>query len=126
MTDLRAMDIAGLAESYRRRRYDPVAVVNTYLAAIAAQDDALRSFITVADRTAREEAAASRGRWEENRPLGMLDGIPIAIKDNIDVAGLPCTAGVAAFRERVPRQDAAVVTSLRQQGAVMLGKLNMH
>ena len=126
MTELRALGIAELAESYRRRRCDPVAVVNTYLAAIAVQDDALRSFITVAGETAREEAKESRKRWEENRPLGMLDGVPIAIKDNIDVAGLPCTAGVAAFRERVPRQDAAVVTSLRQQGAVMLGKLNMH
>lgn len=126
MTDLRALGIAELAESYGRRRCDPVAVVKTYLAAIAAQDGALRSFITVAGETARAEAAASKRRWEGNQPLGTLDGVPIAIKDNIDVAGLPCTAGVAGFRERVPRQDAAVITSLRRQGAVMLGKLNMH
>jgi aspartyl-tRNA(Asn)/glutamyl-tRNA(Gln) amidotransferase subunit A len=126
MTELRALGIAELAESYARRRCDPVAVADAYLAAIAAQDGALRSFITVAGETARAEAAASRRRWEQNRRLGMLDGVPIAIKDNIDVAGLPCTAGVAAFRENVPRQDAAVITSLRQQGAVILGKLNMH
>ncbi len=126
MTDLRALGIAELAEGYGRRRCDPVTVVDAYLAAIEAEDDALRSFITVAGETAQKEANESRKRWEENRPLGMLDGVPIAIKDNIDVAGLPCTAGVAAFRERVPRQDAAVITSLRQQGAVILGKLNMH
>jgi Asp-tRNA(Asn)/Glu-tRNA(Gln) amidotransferase A subunit family amidase len=126
MTGLRALGIAELAESYGSRQCDPAAVVDAYLAAIAAQDGSLRSFITVADATAREEAGASRWRWERNQPLGMLDGVPIAIKDNIDVAGLPCTAGVAAFRQRVPRQDAAIVTSLRQHGAVMLGKLNMH
>jgi Asp-tRNA(Asn)/Glu-tRNA(Gln) amidotransferase A subunit family amidase len=126
MTDPRALGIAELAESYGRGRCDPVAVTDAYLAAIAAQDGALRSFITVTGETARMEAEASRRRWAEKRPLGMLDGVPVAIKDNIDVAGLPCTAGVAAFRERVPRQDAAVITGLRQQGAVMLGKLNMH
>jgi aspartyl-tRNA(Asn)/glutamyl-tRNA(Gln) amidotransferase subunit A len=126
MTDLRTLGIAELAESYAGRQCNPVAVTDAYLTAIEAQDGALRSFITVARALARDEAEASKRRWEENRLRGMLDGVPIAIKDNIEVAGLPCTAGVGAFRERVPAQDAAVVTSLRQQGAILLGKLNMH
>ena len=87
---------------------------------------ALRAFITVAGDSAREQAQESRRRFTEGRPLGPLDGIPIGIKDNINVAGLPCTAGTAAFRTRIPEHDARAVTRLKQGGAVLLGKLNMH
>lgn len=126
MVDPRSFGITDLVQRYRTRRLSPVAVVESYLAAIAAQDGALRSFITVADASARAEATASRQRWAGHEPIGPLDGVPLAIKDNIDVAGLPCTAGVAAFRERVPTQDAPAIGSLRRHGAVILGKLNMH
>lgn len=126
MTDLLELDLAGLRNSYAMRQSNPVKVVEAYLSAIAAKDAALRSYITVAGDAARIEAEASRRRWAENRPLGLLDGVPISIKDNIDVAGLPCTAGTAAFRARIPQQDAPVVTDLRRRGAVILGKLNLH
>src|SRR4051794_9043767 len=57
---------------------------------------------------------------------GPLHGIPIGLKDNIDTAGVRTTAASALFAGRVPREDAAVVTRLRDAGAVFLGKLNMH
>jgi aspartyl-tRNA(Asn)/glutamyl-tRNA(Gln) amidotransferase subunit A len=121
-----ALDIASLAEGYRTGALDPVAITETCLARIAKDDPALRAFITVAADSARAQADESRRRFAAGRPLGALDGIPIGIKDNIDVAGLRCTAGTAAFRERVPERDARAVTRLRESGAVLLGKLNMH
>jgi aspartyl-tRNA(Asn)/glutamyl-tRNA(Gln) amidotransferase subunit A len=103
-----------------------VRVAESYLARIAALDPALRTYIAVTPDEALESAEQSRRRWEAEHPLGPLVGIPIALKDNIDVAGVACTAGTAAFRDRVPFADAAVVGRLRQAGAVLLGKLNMH
>ena len=60
------------------------------------------------------------------RRRGPLHGIPIALKDNIDTAGIRTTAASALFADRVPKEDAPVVTRLRAAGAVFLGKLNMH
>ncbi len=70
-------------------------------------------------RRAEEELAA--GRWR-----GSLHGIPIALKDNIDTAGLRTTAASAVLENRVPTEDAEVVRRLREAGAVFLGKLNVH
>lgn len=56
---------------------------------------------------------------------GVLDGIRIAVKDNIDVAGMPCAAGIGALRARLPSDDASCVARLRAQGAIILGKTNM-
>lgn len=126
MSDPTGLGFAGLAAAYRTKAFDPVGVAEAYLARIARDDPALRAYITIAAERALAEAEESRRRWVEDRPLGPLDGVPIAIKDNIDVAGLPCTAGTAAFRARVPEKDARVVSRLRQQGAIILGKLNMH
>jgi aspartyl-tRNA(Asn)/glutamyl-tRNA(Gln) amidotransferase subunit A len=120
------LDIASLAEGYRTGALDPVAITESCLARIVKDDPALRTFITVAADAARAEAHESRRRFAEGRPLGSLDGIPIGIKDNIDVAGLPCTAGTAAFRTRSSKRDARAVMRLKRSGAVLLGKLNMH
>ncbi len=126
MSDPTELGVAALVAAYAAGRLDPVPVTDAYLARIARDDGTLRSYITVAAQTARAAALASRGRWLEHRPLGLLDGIPIALKDNIDVAGMSCTAGTAAFRDRAPDADAPVVEILKRQGTVLLGKLNMH
>jgi len=71
-------------------------------------------------------ARESQWRWAQGQPLSPWDGLPIAIKDNVDVQGWPCSAGTAADRERRPAKDAPVVQQLRALGMVVLGKLNMH
>ncbi|WP_203074545.1 amidase [Falsiroseomonas ponticola] len=87
------------------------------LARIAAEDGAIGSFWQV-DRDGAL-AATPAGR-------GPLDGVAIGIKDNVDVAGLRTTAGIAAFRHRLADRDAPVVRRLREAGLVILGKLAMH
>jgi Asp-tRNA(Asn)/Glu-tRNA(Gln) amidotransferase A subunit family amidase len=103
-----------------------VDLANVCLERIDRYNPSLNAFVTVtvdqALATAREmEAEQSRGKWR-----GPLHGIPVALKDNIDTAGIPTTAASELFKERTPTEDAEVVRRLRNAGAVVLGKLNLH
>ncbi len=81
--------------------------------------------ITTINPAAEDEARSRDREMKTGKPLGVLHGIPIVIKDNIDVAGMPTTGGCKALGALVPRESAAVVRHLRQAGAVILGKTNM-
>ena len=126
MDALDSLSVAALGRAYRAGTLDPVVVTETLLAQVDRRNPALHAFITVSHARARADAQASRERFQAGRPLGPLDGIPIAIKDNVDVAGLACTAGSAALRDRIPAHDAPAAARLRAVGSVLLGKLNMH
>ncbi len=121
-----SLSMHALSSAYRSGALDPVAVTQSLLAEIDARNPHLHAFITVAHERALSDARASRDRHRAGNPLGPLDGVPIAIKDNVDVAGLACTAGSAALRHRVPAADAPAAARLAAAGAVLLGKLNMH
>ncbi|MCE5232015.1 MAG: amidase [Mizugakiibacter sp.] len=96
----------------------------TYLDAIARLDPQLGAFVDVRPALVREQAEAA-DRRRRNGVLGRLDGIPVAVKDNLDIAGWPTAAGLPGRRERVAQHDAHVVARLRAAGAVLLGKTNM-
>ena len=118
--------IAQASREIRAGRLSPVALVELCLARIARHDGHLRAFLLVAADEARAaarqaEAEIARGEWR-----GPLHGIPMAIKDAIDTAGLRTTFGSRVFADRVPAQDAEVVARLRRAGAVILGKLECH
>jgi aspartyl-tRNA(Asn)/glutamyl-tRNA(Gln) amidotransferase subunit A len=95
------------------------------LAEIAALNPQLNAFVRVDAEGARAAARASDERRRRGASLGPLDGVPLAIKDNIDVAGLPAASGIAALKARTARRDAACVARLRARGAVLLGKTLM-
>lgn len=118
--------VAGLARAFATGEISAVAATEAYLTRIAAQNDDLNAFIIVTAEAALREAEASDARRSAGNSLGPLDGIPLALKDNIDVAGVPTTGGIEAYRNSIPDTDADVVRRLREAGVVFLGKLNMH
>lgn len=125
-TDTVALGVAGLARALEVGETSALAATEAYLARIDTLNEDLNAFITVTADTARQQAEASDARRSKGNSLGPLDGIPLALKDNIDIAGVPTTGGIAAYRTNTPDQDADVVRRLREDGAVFLGKLNMH
>jgi aspartyl-tRNA(Asn)/glutamyl-tRNA(Gln) amidotransferase subunit A len=106
---------------------DPVALTRRYLERAETVGKPLNSVVTLCRETALAAAEASAARARARRRLGPLDGIAVALKDNIDLAGVPTSNGFGgALPWRVPTEDAEVVRRLRAAGAVILGKLNMH
>jgi aspartyl-tRNA(Asn)/glutamyl-tRNA(Gln) amidotransferase subunit A len=100
--------------------------VEACLAAIGTWQSRVNAMVTVTEDAARAEAAAadraaSAGRW-----LGLLHGMPMVIKDNIDTAGVRTTSGSLFFKDHIPNRDATVVAKLKRAGAVIVGKCTMH
>jgi aspartyl-tRNA(Asn)/glutamyl-tRNA(Gln) amidotransferase subunit A len=94
--------------------------------AIRDHDARLRAFITPMIEGALERADELDAVAERGDEAGPLHGLVVAVKDNIDVAGLRCTAGSAFFADHVPNRYASVIERLRRAGAVLIGKTNLH
>ena len=96
------------------------------LARIERLNPALNAYTCVMAESARSDAQSADARADDGRRLGPLDGIPVAIKDVIDTAGVVTTYGSIKYRDHRPDADAHVVQQLRNAGAVILGKTNTH
>ncbi len=120
--DLRSIDeIAPLIEA---RALSPVDLVRACLARIEAGRD-LNAFITVMRDTAIAAGAGAAKEIADGRYRGPLHGVPISVKDLVDIAGTPTTCG-SAVPARHPETDAPIVTRLREAGAIIIGKTNLH
>ena len=118
------LSLSELREGYAAGTLDPVAVTEAYLDRIARENPRLNAYVAVTAETAREAAEASAARWRAGRPASPIDGAPIAVKDNIDMAGIVTTNGLPGGRRAVA--DGPVIARLREAGAVLLGKTNLH
>ena len=110
----------------RARKISPVDLTEECLAGIEALNSVLNAFITVTPESALRQARQAEREIQRGEWRGPLHGIPVALKDLIDTAGVLTTAGSARFKERIPAEDADVVGRLRGAGAVLLGKQNLH
>src|SRR5687768_4498539 len=124
--DLATLTLKQASELIRRRDVSPVELTEACLARIERHDRAINAFITVTREQALATAREIEGELRRGRPRGPLHGVPIALKDNIDTAGVRTTAASGVFKDRVPGEDAEVVLRLKRAGAVILGKLNLH
>ncbi len=118
------LSLSELRGGYAAGTLDPVAVTEAYLDRIARENPRLNAYVAVTAEAAREAAAASSARWRAGRPASPIDGAPVAVKDNIDMAGAVTTNGLPGGR--LAAADAPVVARLREAGAVLLGKTNLH
>ena len=126
MTDLTGLTIGAASERLDRGELSSVDLTEAYLARIAALNPTLNCYVAVRVDEAWAEARAADARRARGDRRGPLDGIPLALKDNIDVLGVRTTNGMGPRPDATPARDAEVVRRLRAAGAVILGKLNMH
>jgi Asp-tRNA(Asn)/Glu-tRNA(Gln) amidotransferase A subunit family amidase len=120
------MGILQLSERLRAGSLSPVALTHECLAQIARLDPVLNTFITVTADLALRQAEEAQSEIALGRWRGPLHGIPLGLKDLIDLAGVKTTAASRMFQNRVADTDAEVVRRLRAAGAVILGKQNLH
>ena len=122
--------IRELSQKLFNRSISPVELTHDCLDRIEKLNPVLNAFITVTGESALERARLAEREIYRGHYLGPLHGIPIGLKDIIDVAGVRTTAASAQFsspqNERIPIEDAQVVRRLRCGGAIILGKQNLH
>ena len=126
MHDLALLSMQDASALLRAKQVSPVDLASACLDRIQALNPSLNAFITITADAALTEARRAESEMQRGIWRGPLHGIPVALKDSIDTAGVRTTGGSAVFEHRVPREDAAVVARLRSAGAVLLGKLNMQ
>ena len=114
------------ARQIQDRRLSPLELTRECLNRIERLNPVLNAFITVTADTALDEARRAEAEIAAGNYRGPLHGIPIGLKDLFDTAGVRTTAASNQYRDRVPTADAEVVRQLKQAGAVIVGKLNMH
>jgi aspartyl-tRNA(Asn)/glutamyl-tRNA(Gln) amidotransferase subunit A len=123
LTKLTLSEASGLVRS---RKVSPVELTDACLSRIEQFNPKLNAFITVTADAALAQARQAESDIQGGRWKGPLHGIPIALKDLVDTAGVRTTAASGLFKDRIPTQDAEIVRRLKDSGAVLLGKLNLH
>ena len=120
------LSIDELGRRYRSGEVSPVEVTRAVLERIGSLNDRLRSFVLVTEASALREAQESERRHQAGAPRGPLDGVPVSLKDLFHVAGLPTTAASRILVGATAETNAAPTERLREAGAVMVGKTNLH
>ncbi|MDA9467750.1 indoleacetamide hydrolase [Bradyrhizobium sp. CCBAU 53415] len=120
--DFDQLTLTKAADGLRAGKVTSTTLTREALARAKANAD-LNAFVTLDEAGALTAAAAFDAKGDRSKLLG---GVPVVIKDNIEVAGLPCSAGTPALKDYIPRADAPVAARLRAAGAIIIGKTSMH
>jgi aspartyl-tRNA(Asn)/glutamyl-tRNA(Gln) amidotransferase subunit A len=124
--DIAFLSASELVEHYRRKSLSPVEVTEALLRRLDRLEPAINAFVLVARESALAEARAAEARWIKGTPLGLLDGVPVTIKDLFLTKGWPTLRGSTLIERDQPwLEDAPPVARLREHGAVLLGKTTM-
>ncbi len=126
MPDLASLTVAEASHLLRTRALSPVELTRSCLERIEALNPRLNAFITVTGEQALTQAHEAEEEIGANRWRGPLHGIPVSLKDIIDLAGVRTTAASAQLLDNIATEDAEVVRRLRQAGAIFIGKTNLH
>ena len=126
VSDVALLPLQAASELIHSRRASSVDLVGACLDRVARHDRELGAFITLTAESAIAEAKRADADLANGVDRGPLHGIPVALKDLYDTAGVRTTGGSRIFADRVPERDCAVVEKLRAAGAVFVGKLNLH
>ena len=122
--DLCALSATELVEAFRKKQLSPVEVTAAVLKRIEALNPVFNAFSLVSDR-ALDDARASEARWNNGQPKGLLDGVPVSIKDIVLTRGWPTLRGSKTIDPKGPWNDDAPATArLREHGAVLLGTVS--
>lgn len=124
MTALHGLSAAELAALYRAGAVSPSDALAACLARHDQVNPALNAVVALNREGAKEAARTSDARFIAGKPLSPLDGVPVTIKDNLKLAGLPATWGSRAYVDHWPKRDELAVARLRHAGAVLIGKTN--
>ena len=120
------LSLLAAAELVRAKKVSPVELTQACLKRIEQLNPKLNAFITVTSEKAIDQARAAESEIQGGNWRGPLHGIPIALKDVFDTAGVRTTAASAVFESRIPEKSASVVARLKNAGAVLVGKTNLH
>src|ERR1043166_9151357 len=125
-SELPLLDLSDVSRAVQKKEVSPVELPQACLARIEKLNPKLNAFITITGTAALEdarkaEAEITRGEWK-----GPLHGIPLAVKDLVETAGVKTTAASAVLKDNIPAADAEVIRRLKLAGAILLGKLNLH
>ena len=123
--DVPFLSASQLSEVIKNRSVSPVEVVEAYLDRIDNLNDQLYAYLTVCREEALDAARDSEQALARGEHRGPLHGVPFAVKDQLNTAGIRTTSGTPIFNEFVPDEDATVIAKLKSAGAILLGKLNM-
>jgi len=126
VNDLHWMSVAEAARAIAVRKLSPVELMKALLERIGRLDPKLNVFIRLDGNAAMDAARAAEAEIASGRQRGSLHGVPVGIKDIIDVAGLPTTCHSKLLTDNIASADAVCVSRLRGAGAIVLGKLSTH
>ena len=125
MAELFALGASELLRGYRQRDFSPVDVMQSVLARIAHWEPHLCATYLLRPEQALAQARASEARWQRGQPCGVLDGVPMTLKDNVATAGDPWPLGTAATPLTPALRDAPPAARLHEAGAVLACKTTM-